>query len=300
MIMRANLQSSKWANISNHGGGAAIFLANGSIGNVFWISHCNYFNNRAHFGAGLFIKCHSLCRENNITFFKANFHGNVAKYGGGGGMDIGYSVQKKHHQEISPINNVIVFNSCSIADNTGIFGGGVASFSDLAHTLPVEDNKQNEIVFQNCSFTNNRANGGAAVDINIARKTTGYFFISLHFFDSCNFSYNIAGNSSSTSSNITQSGAFFTSRITACFSGNIHFEQNRGTALYASLTTIYFKNAKVNFSGNTGGISGGILLVGQAYLDIEGISNFTFVNNSGTFGGGLSSLILENALLLFY
>ena len=294
---KANLQNSRWDNIANRGGGALIFLSNRTIDNVVRISHCLFHNNTAYFGAGLYLICHALCQRNNINIYEVDFHNNSAVTGGGG-IDIGYSLHRhKWNQEVDhkPVDNIIVFHSCNIENNTGQFGGGVAIFTDLAFSLPnKKKHQQNKVSFTNCSFHRNKANGGAAVDISVAHKQTG-FFISLNHFNDCTFKDNVAGYSatSNSSSQITRSGAFFTSKVYAYFNGKITFQNNQGTALYVSSTTVIFKNTEVIFKDNRGGISGGILLIGQAYLKLAEQNNLTFVNNRGTFGGGLSSFILE-------
>ncbi len=285
-----------WVHKSSHGGGMIIMLYSGSIGNIIIVNNCSYEENEAHFGAGLYIKCHSDCKNNLITFSHGTFVNNIATTGGGG-MDIGYTIpqHKILHKHLTkhdiPTNNSIHFNNCVIRNNKGIFGGGVAIYTGTVLVFPKE---KNTISFESCLFSNNRANGGAAVDINVANENDGFFFITVSYFKNCNFSHNTAGTSSNgTYSKITQSGAFFTSKVFAYFSGDIRFTNNIGTALYVSSTTISFHDATVTFENNQGGISGGIMLVGESYLDLKQKNNFTFQNNSGSFGGAMCAVILE-------
>ena len=292
---KVNSQNVRWDKNATHGGGGAlIFLSNRSIDNVITIRHCNFHSNIAVFGAGLYLICHTFCQRNIINFYEVKFYNNSANIGGGG-IDIGYSIHWNEEEDHKPMDNMITFHSCNIENNTGQFGGGVAIFTDLAFSLPNRnEHKQNNISFNNCSFHRNKANGGAAVDISVAHRHTG-FFISLNYFINCTFKDNVAGYSaiSNSSSQITRSGAFFTSKVYAYFKGKIIFQNNQGTALCVSSTTVIFKNTEVIFKDNRGGISGGMLLVGQTYLKLVEQNNLTFVNNSGTFGGGLSSFILE-------
>ena len=298
---KANPNVSRWNYTTNHGGGMVILLLCESIANTITVKKCLFKQNQAHFGAGLYIKCESKCINNTITFIEGNFTSNIATTGGGG-MDIGYSlarpITRKSYISVPkrytgiPTHNVMHFIHCNITNNTGKFGGGVAIFTDTVLRFP-SDRDRNQIKFESCLFLRNMANGGAAVDINIGYRKDSFFFITLNHFVKCNFTDNTAGRSTNMSSKITQSGAFFTSKVYAYFEGETRFEDNIGTALYVSSTNICFTNATIIFKNNKGGISGGILLIGESYLQLIGKNYFTFQNNAGSFGGALCAVILE-------
>ena len=283
----ANKNLTQWIQSGNHGGGMHIILANSSFNNTINILHCHFNDNTAGFGGGLYIKCQSLCNNTSIQVDHTYFHNNSASIGGGG-VDVGYASQKTYY----PMHNSMTFYSCHFDENYGIFGGGVGVFTATSNSAK---QYENIIRFENCKFNNNSANGGAAVDINNNRVSqNGSFFITKTYFSNCSFTKNIiAASTTSSRSKITQSGAFFTSRVYAWFTGNNTFEDNEGTALYVSSTTVEFNNSITIFKGNKGEKGGAILLVGESYLRLIGQVHFTFENNTASYGGAICAVTLE-------
>ena len=282
----ANTKLTQLFQSGSHGGGMHIILANNSH-NIINISDCHFNNNTAGFGGGLYIKCQSLCNNTSIQVDHTYFHNNSASIGGGG-VDVGYASQKTYY----PMYNNMTFYSCHFEENYGIFGGGVAVFTATSYYA-----KQFEdiIRFENCKFNKNSANGGAAVDINNNRiNQSGSFFILKTHFYNCSFTKNIIADSNTNSSyKITQNGAFFTNRVYAWFTGNNTFEDNEGTALYVSSTTVEFYNSITIFKGNKGEKGGAILLVGESYLQLIGQVHFQFENNTASYGGAICAVNLE-------
>ena len=284
----ANTNPTQWIQSGSHGGGMHISLANGSFNNTINILHCHFNNNIARFGGGLYIKCQSLCSNTSIIVDHTYFHNNSASIGGGG-VDVGYASQKTYY----PMHNSMTFYSCHFEENHGIFGGGVGVFTATSNSAK---QYENIIRFENCKFNKNSANGGAAVDINsYETEGKGSFSITkMHFVD-CSFTKNTAGNITILQNGITQSGAF-TSRIYAWFIGNNTFEDNEGTALYVSSTTVKFENSTTIFKGNKGEKGGAILLVGESYLWLIGQVYFQFKNNTASYGGAIYAVISETQL----
>ena len=248
---------------------------------IITILDCHFNNNTAGFGGGLYIECQSLCKENSIIVNHTYFHNNSAS-NVGGGVDVIFTKNKSFY----PMYNNIVFYSCHFDENYGIFGGGVAVFTATSYYAK---QCENIIRFAYCKFNKNKANGGTAVDINNGqRNENGSFFIVKTHFYNCFFTKNIiVGSITSSRSKITQSGAFFTYRVYAWFIGNNTFENNEGTALYVSSTTVEFQNSITIFQGNKGEKGGAILLVGESYLRLIGQVHFLFENNTASYGGAI-------------
>ena len=283
----ANTNLTQWIQSGNHGGGMHISLANGSY-NTINISDCHFHNNTAKFGGGLYIKCQSLCSNTSIIVEHTYFHNNSASIGGGG-VNVGFVNYRTYY----PMYNSMTFYSCHFGKNYGIFGGGVGVFTATSY---YKKQYENIIRFKHCKFNNNSANGGAAVDIN-SDETEGkgpFSITKMHFVD-CSFTKNTAGNITILQNGITQSGAF-TSRIHAWFIGNNTFEDNEGTALYVSSTTVKFENSTTIFKGNKGEKGGAILLVGESYLWLIGQVYFQFKNNTASYGGAICAVISETQL----
>ena len=287
----ANLKNTKWTSFVNHGGGLFIFLSRGAVENLMEISNSNFVENEAQLGGGLYLVCRQGSYSNNITFYRNTFKRNIAA-AGGGGMDVGF-LTNTEADELSLLNNNIMFVECMITNNDGVFGGGAAIFMST-FSVPSESfqKKPNTIVFQSCRFEYNSANGGAAVDLNRARTNEfGSFFIVLIYFKNCSFIGNEAGKSTyHSSSGITQSGAFFTSNVPAWFEGENFFEKNVGTAIFVSETRISVNSAKMHFISNSGDKGGAILLVGDSLIHLSGKNHFIFKDNSASYGGGICAV----------
>ena len=281
----ANTNLTPWIQFGNHGGGMHISLTNNSH-NTINILHCHFNDNTAGFGGGLYIKFQSLCNKTSIKVNHTYFHNNSASIGGGG-VDVGFA----KHKSLYPMYNNMTFYSCHFEENYGIFGGGVAVFTATSNSAK---QYKNIIRFEYCKFNKNSANGGAAVDINNYQinETGSFFIVKTHFYN-CSFTKNIVGSTTSSRSKITQSGAFFTSRVNAWFTGQSTFEDNDGTALYVSSTTVEFENSVTIFKGNKGEKGGAILLVGESYLQLIGQVHFMFENNTASYGGAICAVTLE-------
>ena len=157
----ANLVSKqRWEQLENHGGGMFVLLLNGAVGNIIIINDCSFVNNHALLGGGLYFVCKLNCHDNNVEVSDSMFHNNIVTYGGGG-IDLGYS----SYTDIKPRNNSIQFVNCMFTKNRGQFGGGVALFSSTSVEI-IDSVQINKIYFKACSFNNNKADRGAAVDIN--------------------------------------------------------------------------------------------------------------------------------------
>ena len=291
----ANIKNTSWGSSVNHGGGMHLLLKNGAVKNVINISNCVFSENAALLGGGFYLTCKSGCERNNFSIFNTIFKDNTASVGGGG-MDLGYSINRKSDSS-TPVHNKFACINCSIIKNTGLFGGGVAIFTSDTFK---SDSESNEILFQSCCFKGNKANGGAAVDINRDEITSiGSFFIANIYFRDCSFVQNVAGSVATTSSAITQSGAFFTSKVIAKFEGNTTFQYNQGSALYVSGTEVVFRNSFTKFKQNSGERGGAILLVGEATLNLEDENHFEFYKNTASYGGAVCAVISETRYFLY-
>ena len=172
-------------------------------------------------------------------------------------------------------------------------------------TLYSSSGTLNRVSFSSCtlSFTENQANGGAAVDVNHAQNQIyGNAFITNFSFDSCSFIENRAGHlqaSQSTSSTVIQSGVFFTREVNVSFYGTNTFINNTNTALYcASAAIIFEEGSYTEFVGNTGGHGGAILLV-DAQLSFRDSTTVIFKRNTAVYGGAICTIPLQTQFIYF-
>ena len=289
----ANLGLEDWDANSNHGGGLSLVLSNCNQVAIL-VTMCYFSQNKAVFAGGLSVLHTAQQQRNRIIIKDTIFYNNVATYGGGG-ADIGFLTDD--HDKY-PNDTTVVFHNCSFTNNKASFGGGAgiyvtAANAELNHALG------NNITFTNCSFQNNTADGGAAIDISHVRlHKIGNLFISNIFFCDCSFISNIAGSHIpyQESNNTIQGGIIFISDVCATFTNQMTFQNNKGAALYVSSSTIKFHYSNVNFYSNIGSA---ILLVGNAYLEIDEFNNFTFIENTASYGGAIRAIQLQNRNNLF-
>ena len=283
-----------WKKILTHGGGLHVLLKREVTNNTIILNGCTFKNNAAPFAGGLKLFSQDNCSDNKIEVTDCVFMNNTA-ITGGGGADVGFGSES---QDNSPSNNKITLLRCRFVCNGGLFGGGLAVYTAVfSEHLKIQ---MNHIDIIETIFHNNIAGGGAGVDINRDKITNkGEIQITIFLFESCHFIENSAGGqafekNTSNKSKITQLGTFFTSEVKTTISGDTRFENNYGTALYVSSTSITFANSShTNFQNNTGEKGGAILLVGRSTLILENDTVLEFACNIASYGGAICILHLE-------
>ena len=295
-ITKVNVHD-KWKNHDVHGGGMSLFLWK-TFNNRINITGTNFTYNEAPMAAGLKINV-TKGNGNIIQVIHCNFSNNNASIGGGG-SDVGLSDMIEDESRIySSMKNIenknrIFLNQSVFYNNSALFGGGLAMYASSS-----KSNFINTVIVDNCTFLNNKAFGGSAVNVNRDVKQINglkHFGSTFHFI-SCEFSCNHAGRepiSVATAADISQTGTLFTSLVPVIFSGNNTFYHNNGTAVYSSDGVLNFtKSSFTNFSNNVGEKGGAILLVGTAYLNIQPNSSLHFESNKASIGGAICSVQLE-------
>ncbi len=273
----ANPDDKTWYALTNHGGGLSVNFREKASKNSFRITNCNFSTNKAALGGGINFKFYGASFSNSITVINSSIEYNIAVLGGGG-----TNVILDFDKESYAFNNSVYFVECILAANRAVFGGGASL--DFDTQMRHEINK-NTIVFRTCMFKGNKANGGAAVDINRSGSNAiGRFIVGSSFFIDCSYFDNVILDSKNRS---TQNGIFFTTNVHTCFNGTIKFENNIGTALYIVETHAHFSNSTVQFVNNISFKGGAILLIGTASLRLKGHNQFFMKNNSASYGGAI-------------
>ena len=278
------------------GGGLQIEIFSNVTRNIFYVYYCKFKKNYANNGGGLYLEAYSISTKSIVVVSNCSFQNNEA-YQGGGGADIGTSINQVNYHKI-PIKNQFFLTDCYFIKNKArLYGGAVALFSSSGKDM------LNTVKFSSCTFIENQANGGAAVDVNRAQNQIyGNTFITNFSFDSCSFIKNKAGHlqaSQSTSSTVTQSGVFFTREVNVSFYGTNTFINNTNTALYcASAAIIFEEGSYTEFVGNTGGHGGAILLV-DAQLSFRDSTTVIFKRNTAVYGGAICTIPLQTQFTYF-
>ena len=270
-----------------NGGGLQLRFDYNTTNTTSHIINCTFYNNSAQWGGGAFVGILKSAKNNKVNISNSSFERNEAFSRGGGGLDLGLYEFDNASQ---PMNNTILLYNCSIVSNLAIYGGGNTVFSDQN---PRHKSLYNDIIFERCTWKNNKANFSAAVDVspNAFDNVAGGFSLVPQFID-CHFENNtiISRNDQFMKPQYSfdfSSGVFLATSINVNFLGNTQFINNTGTALHLTSTMARFwKNSTVLFSGNNGNKGGAVALVGMAYLQFENDSTFYFTNNYAQLVGG--------------
>ena len=275
---------------SEKGGGIKfIALRNTSKINMT-ICDCFFRNNTGSYGGGLYIRIRDSTSECNITVSNSKFIENNGEVYGGGGANVGFNINTHYwHNNDFPYENTIRFDCVLFKQNNGLIGGGASVFTSSVEGVTSE--KKNFVIFENCNFIENSANGGAAMDIraNDPMHLGAIFIAGVHLIN-VNFSANSPKELDEDEH--TERAVFLTSEITVTFSGNIIFSDNSATALYSASALIEFnETTMVKFLNNTGERNGGaVLLAGDSRMQLGNNTYLEFVNNAATYGGAICAL----------
>lgn len=137
------------------GGGLCIVIDKKSAFNIFEVTHCNFTDNSAIWGGGLYISILGNAQRNNISINDCVFYNNSCSTLAGGGANIGFQAYNDNH----PQGNTIQLNHCTFTENKAVFGGGVSFYSSSSSMFP------NEMIFKQCIWYRNVGDIGAAVNI---------------------------------------------------------------------------------------------------------------------------------------
>ena len=290
------------------GEGGGVYLSNShknGISNVYVsFLNCNFTKNHAFVGGGLSMKIHGGKFDQeitNITFNVTDSHfndngcnfRNERSYFGGGAYLVFNNLNLPNRSGIRQCR--YHFKNVSFSGNCAKHGGGAYYFSDRSK----QENIDNYVLFDECSFKNNTANIGSAVDMRpsiFLKRLTGYTVVPT--FKNCEFLGNhifINSRDSHGSSQKTPGlGTVRTSLQDIHFEGHNSFENNWGTALYAVNANINFQKSSATFVNNTGLQGGAIALIESATM-IVGPNTYDFLNNSAYYkGGAIYILLIDN------
>ena len=261
-------------------------------------SRCVFRRNKAFEGSSLALKIKgvpNLKTKHNIhirveySLFEDNGNSLGAASAGGLLINIEGTNPSSNH-------SVIIYNS-TFSGNVAQFGGGIYFYSDV-DTYCGAVKQTNVVTIEMCSFENNTAHTGAAVDITpdvFQRVRTGVLTTPL--FKDCNFTNNnIQVNNQVGSTQTTLGiGTVYVSLYDISFQGYNRFENNSGTAIHIVSGNIDASRSSVYFNNNTGVQGGAIALIGHSAVIIGPDRTYEFINNTALGkGGGLYVQLNDN------
>lgn len=265
------------------GGGLSIHLR-GSFNNVIVISNCNFSNNSAVWGGGLYTTFHDFSYNNSVVIKDTTFKENYSEKGGGG-ASTGYL----HSESSKPEYNSLILIKCQFLGNVAEFGGGISLYSSRSYDYT---DLHNDIKLYTCTWTGNTGSYGAAVDVSTDLwDTFTNGFLPAPIFSNCSFTSNYISTPAKHSTIFTSfakgKGIFLSIGFMIIFKGTTEFEENIGSAMYLISSIAQFSSfSYVHFTKNQGIKGGGIALVGQSALMVTDDSTFTFSHNIAEDRGG--------------
>ena len=291
------------------GGGIKKFITASITGGVIVIQNSHLVNNTAPSGGGLHVWFADKAVNTSLYILNSTFEGNSAASGGGGMFaDVRLGI---NNTAIILENCSFIRNRCEMNAPPNQCGGGGASLSIFKRQYKYPA-MNNTIQFKNnCSFRENEANYGAAIEITAGKQNlqrAAILLSELHFIsnngdtgpavyinspnrfangyfimvtiESCTVSGNVLKNSEG-------QGIVFISDILTTFKGKSYFTGNTGTALTVVRTQIDIETSTMFiFDGNTGSFGGAIALLKGATMLILDVVIIRFTNNHAEIKGG--------------
>ena len=218
---------------------------------------------------------------NSFYITGSNFIGNTAGTTGGA---IGFIVHKTrcNYNGTIPFEFSVTLINCNITNNKAQFGGGVAI--QIAYYEYQDDiTKVNVFSFQFCRFTGNKAMVSSAVDINGRSQKVYQCLKTVIKFQYCYFTENMAGIDSNQQELRGKlfKGTLYATDAYVYLVTKVSFVNNTGTALYAVNTRVHISHgAIIRFLNNIGDQGGAIFLADNSVLDFSGQSPSTLINFS--------------------
>ncbi|KAK3704465.1 hypothetical protein QZH41_003428 [Actinostola sp. cb2023] len=265
------------------GGGLSVFVKGNATNNTVTVQGCQFSNNKALWGAGLFVEFQDKTEDNHLNIWNSHFTNNTAN-NGGGGVRSGILIWKGHF-----VANTITHRYNTYEGNEAIFGGGVSHYGPPYS--PVKDEHHiRELRFEGCTWKDNRATLGAALGLSTGLLDAPLKNLKLN----PTFHYKvILENATISGSRIIRTedkkvigqGAVYSCGIPIEFQGNTLFENNSDTALVLdnALMKVY---DSLTFTNNTGLLGGAVGVYGLSIIDLMPRSRLHFTYNHATEKGG--------------
>lgn len=270
-------------NSAHHGGGMSVNFTGKTTRINILIKDCTFTNNSANLGGGISVIYSHSCCDNHVHLLHTNISKNHA-VNGGGGMGIGFHIKEHTY----PQANALKIESCEIVENSAHYGGGT-----MLHISRTESaNQKNTVTFINCSWEENIAQFGSAVEASLHDSDTltlGYE--ASPTFKNCQFLLNNRTEDLYNKGDLVRmswgKGVFFVTSLPVQFQGRTTFVGSNTSALYASSSIVNFEaGSNVEFLNNTGYEGGAVNLIGFSELHVRDNSTFTFENNTALTKGG--------------
>ena len=251
------------------GGAISIALEGHSFNNIFNLLNTTINNSKAQAGGGIYLALHNNAQDNHININKCHITDTMAtKDGGAMYIKLGDSTVIRNNISIS--KNIIEHNKAMVK------GGGV--FLSINSKVFIS---KNNITFRDSSFSNNTAQGGAAMYLYSLIDSSMVLYLQI-------FNVKFFNN---TASFLSCPGTICIYKLQVIFSGSVILTSNHVSAikLYNAATLVLDNNSYSNFESNIGNEGGAIALYNCSTIVLRDNTNLTFNNNSANIGGAIYS-----------
>ena len=270
------------------GGGLSAYIIGQATDIRINLKNCSFIGNTALWGAGLLVEFHDSAHHNYLVVEDSKFIDNSLYYDeslnegtGGGGARVAMFMFFVNDSII--YSNNVIFAGCTFSRNNAYYGGGLSFYTSVnSPNYPV-----NQLQLFDCSFTENKARLGAAIDLSIYHPSIDgtHPKVLIH---NLIVHKNIALFHGGQPGTIVGIGTVYIDTLAVQFAGTITFEDNNGSALAltGSCQVDILNNSKMEFTRNLGRNGGGLVIYGNAFIVTHANSSLVFINNTAEYHGG--------------
>ena len=269
---------------SGRGGGVSIVVKGVSRGIRIAVISCHFEDNWSLYGAGLFMSLWHRPDNVSLTITDSDFTSNHVSYSlmqsigtGGGGLMYAHRYCSEHQHT----GNTLLIRDSNFKKNRAYWGGGACIV-----LLPQQNSVPGDaILFQNCSFVENVARIGAAIDFFPESNGSGTPQVMLQDMQFVNNNVNY-GNEQSY---INGEGIMYVGSTTLYFKSFLNVSSNRGNGITSLYSTIHFLDDSSSlFYDNQAFRGAALALYGNAAIVLHNGSQLNFTENRvDTVGGAI-------------
>ena len=261
------------------GGAISVHFKGSSLNNTINVINCYMKNNEALWGAGLLLDVLDHAENNTVIVKDVIFLNNSCPINAGTG---GGAIRIHYFPQVKAPTNIINITDSRFDSNSAYYGGGISLSTNRERGVLVATNG---ITLEGCTWLNNIARVGSAIDLSSYHDVPEGQLVSPVFINCSYFN-----NSNSYTDSVVRAlglGTIHSDGIPLAFSGDSYFVSNNGTALAATDVIVDFReNATADFIGNRGLRGGAIALFGSTVLRVFPNTRLLFVGNEATDKGG--------------
>ena len=282
------------------GGGLLVYFSNIRDSSIV-VDSCSFSGNLAIWGGGLFVEFQERSWNNSFVMHNSNVTENESPFFFSpnyihGTVGGGMRLAYAFLDSSQVRYNNMHFQNCRFSNNKAVWGGGI-SFEAARESTVVTPT--NTLEFVDCIWSDNIGRVGAALELSVWNPS-GTGVATKPVFTNCSFTGH-SGVAPEWEHIYIGDAVLLADSISVAFNGFVHFEGNHRTALVVEEAfAAFLENCTANFTSNEGRKGGAIAVWGGAYIRVHEFSKLHFVNNTAKREGAaiLSSPLADHSLLV--